>query len=707
MDKVFAAHASDFAGVSDQTRASLHDRTGGSIPTKANRRLKLADQLRDADGVIVDAKLSKSKRRRKAMMGSEDGTVESRDTSPVQARRQRSPPYAKPFKSILKDQGDQPPESDADAGPEIPVKPLGPTTRETRSSRRAPGRHSRMNEDGLHDTDQKSPLEDDAFRENWKKPLVYPPNGAKKAEVNLDDRDRLREDTFLNDNLIAFYMRFLQDHLERTNKDAARRIYFFNSYFFATLTNPPRGKRDINYKGVEKWTRSVDLFSYDYILVPINEHHHWYIAIICNLPSLSFENAEPVESVQPSRASSPTKQPAPIPETKVQEIDETPEPELKPESNKTFERSPENNVEQSSKPPKEPETRRRLASLSIEEKELAEKYTKNPEGKEQPSSDEGQDADENPTSSPANLSKISAQKLAQDEAAASQPIGKSRKKRSGQKLHPNQPTIITFDSLDVSRSPTIRILREYISLEAISKRGLEINTSEIKGMRGQGIPSQPNWSDCGLYLLAYVEKFIQSPDWFITKVLQRSMDSENDWPRLRSGELRIRLRTFLDELYEEQSQTSRDPKKRIMADRSPIDFLLRPPRPHQEDDADIDVVPESQHEPQKETEVPPTIPTKESTPVDSAACKVPDEQSEDSTVDQMHMVPTESPPAPKPKAPKTRTEKPQTDRSSHAKNEPVIQVPCSQEEPEVSIPRTPPPAEAQRKRKSPRGPRKG
>jgi sentrin-specific protease 7 len=691
MDKAFAEHELEFEDVPNQTMKSLHDESSDRVPAKARRKPKLSDGLRLANGESY-AKMSKKERRGKTMMAA-DGIVESRDISPVRARRQRSSPPAKPLKSILKHRGDQPPESDSDIGTEIPVEPLGATAREARAlSRRGPGRHLGMNGNDTHDMDKKCLLEDDGFRENWENPLVYPPNGKKKAEVNLDDRDRLREDIFLNDNLIAFYMRFLQDHLERTNKDAAKRVYFFNSYFFATLTNAPRAKRgELNYKGVEKWTRSVDLFSYDYILVPINEHHHWYLAIICNLPNLSFENAEPVEFVEPSQPPSPAKEQSHISETKVQEIQETPEPE----SGDASEGSPKKDTENSPKLPKEFDTQRHLASLSIEETGLADKDAKNPQGKE---------ADENPSSSPANLSKISAQKLAQDEAAASQTTGKSKKKRTGPKLNPNQTTIITFDSLDLGRYPTIRVLREYLSQEASSKRGMKIDTSAIKGMRGQGIPNQLNFSDCGLYLLAYVEKFVQSPDWFITKMLQRSMDSKNDWPPLGSGLLRYRLRKFLDELYEEQSQTSHGPNQPNLADRTPIDFLLGPPLPRQ-DTADIDVVPESQHETQQKTNPPSTLPVKKSTPVDSAARKTADNQSEDSAVDQMYMVPTESPRTPKPKAPKTATEKPRKDRSSPAKGESVIQVHCSQEEPEV--PRTPPPAGAARKRRSPRGPPKG
>ncbi|CAI7678151.1 unnamed protein product [Penicillium discolor] len=552
-----------------------------------------------------------------------------------------------------------------DNGAEVDVRStINLPERETRSStRRVANKPGMSNGDIESETHLGSLLRDDSFRYKWKKPLVYPRNGKKKAEVTLGDRERLLRDDFLNDNLIALYMRFLQDHLERTNKEAAKRIYFFNTYLFATLTNTPRADRGINYGGVEKWTRNVDLFSYDYIVVPINESAHWYVAIICNLPSLSLGSASGVEPVQ-----TPTlqKESSNASESEIQEIEETPEPEQrsKSEPNASDKARQSREIRKGSEPSGDP------ASLQIERDEHAIR-----------------DAPDQHPLQPPNLSKFAAQKLAQDQAAASQPTHKSKKKRSGLKLDPNQTTIITFDSLDMSRSPTIKILREYICREAESKRGVELDPTKIKGMRARDIPLQPNFWDCGLYLLAYLEKFAQSPDWFITKVLQRSMRSTDDWPPLGSGLLRYRFGKFLDELYEEQ----READEPVMAARRPVSFLLGPPLPCQEELADVDVVPESQHD---------TDPSKD--PVKTANSKSED-SSEDSTADQMHLLPTE-----KHSKPHKSSSNPPADTKSQNRHvappreEPIIQVPGSQEEPGVRD--TPSPIRKERRKHSPRGP---
>lgn len=453
-----------------------------------------------------------------------------------------------------------------DYGVEIPVKKFYSEVPPEPETRRSTRNTKRQNEklDGVDQTADKfdSALRNDAFRKHWKKPLVYPKIGKKKEEVTVVDRDRLRGDQFLNDNLITFYIRFLQDHLERTNPDAAKRVYFFNSYFFDTLTN--KGTREINYAAVEKWTRSVDLFSYDYIVVPINQNAHWYVAIICNLPSLALDLTENPETVSaPASDNEYPRQPA----KEVQEIQKSPGDTAVPATARLSEEESAKAQEPAAVTPSSEGARQSFAFMSLTEKdELDEEHQK----KLSPRAEVGVDHRAAPS--------LAAAPTTSQGATANQ-AGKTKpkKKRGGVKLDPGQPAIITFDSLDAPRSPTVRLLREYICKEAASKRGMEIKnpSSVIKGMRAQNIPLQPNFSDCGLYLMAYLENFVRSPDLFIAKVLQRQMNVDEDWPPLGSGLLRLRMREFLDELYREQAN---DTKKDLMVDQQPISFLLGPPK---------------------------------------------------------------------------------------------------------------------------------
>lgn len=419
--------------------------------------------------------------------------------------------------------------------------------------------------------------------------------GKRKAEVDSHDFERLRDGEFLNDNIIGFYLRFLEHHLERTNQDVAKRIYFFNSYFFATLTNTPRGKRGINYEGVEKWTRTVDIFSYDYIVVPINESAHWYLAIICNLPSLrrTLEDSPEFEGFPDDEKEDASTEAKTVDR---EEIPETPEAVAEEDPVK----KPETECEIESEADK---ARESFASMTLSDKteiEVMDQQGDRPTEAVQEADDDWPEGEENPIlSSPPKFSssggksrpseKDDAERAAQDqkedqeEANSTQKAKKQKRKAKvpPQKYDTEQPVIITFDSLDLARSPTIKILREYLQEEGKSKRALQIDPKMIKGMTAREIPLQPNFSDCGLYLLAYLEKFVQDPDRFISRVLLREMRTDTDWPPLKSGLLRRRLRKFLLELQDEQEKIKRNEagEENIMADRKPISYLLGPSEP--------------------------------------------------------------------------------------------------------------------------------
>lgn len=474
----------------------------------------------------------------------------------------------------------------SDAGVEVPVT----SSRVTRSTGRT-----------LRNTSGSSlaPAEEiDGNRDKWVAPMVYPRTGKNRAEVGVEDRDRLRGTEFLNDNLIGFYLRFLQDHLQRTNKDAAKRVYFFNSYFFDTLSNTPRG-RGINYDGVAKWTRNIDLFSYDYVVVPINQNAHWYLAIICNLPNLNFSSASSMD-----HSSTPVSDKASVQtDREVQVILESPEPEPIPAAAMTAENvaqvredDPEGErkevIAETPEPelvPTAPITAEQVAQVHEDDKEEKHNEATDPSSSEA-SNEQSQEvntpAHESPneqksTSPNSNLSGLHCGQTDPTKTTDQPTVPDQKNELIGPVSPPSQPAIVTFDSLGFARFATIRLLREYICQEATAKRNGVAVGKDIKGIRATEMPLQPNDCDCGLYLLAYMEKFVQNPDAFITPFLRRDKN-KRDWPPLESSVLRFRLRKFLDDMYEEQKQEGQS----TMADQKIISILLGPPLPSHDDDGD-------------------------------------------------------------------------------------------------------------------------
>ena len=38
---------------------------------------------------------------------------------------------------------------------------------------------------------------------------------------------------------------------------------------------------DKRYERVKRWTKKTNIFEKDFVVVPINEHSHWFVAVIC------------------------------------------------------------------------------------------------------------------------------------------------------------------------------------------------------------------------------------------------------------------------------------------------------------------------------------------------------------------------------------------------------------------------------------------
>ncbi|PUU80151.1 hypothetical protein B9Z19DRAFT_976136 [Tuber borchii] len=104
----------------------------------------------------------------------------------------------------------------------------------------------------------------------WLSSLLYPFEGPKRQVVEYEDLARLGAEEFLNDNLINFYLRYIEVELQKRDPDLAKETYFLNTFFYGVLARKD-GKG--NFDSVLKWTAKVDLFNMNYIVIPINESY--------------------------------------------------------------------------------------------------------------------------------------------------------------------------------------------------------------------------------------------------------------------------------------------------------------------------------------------------------------------------------------------------------------------------------------------------
>lgn len=111
------------------------------------------------------------------------------------------------------------------------------------------------------------------------------------VQVNKKDFQFLKPGVYLNDILILFHLRFLQHYV--IPKPLESSVHIFDPQFFTKLQEQPKNNNNNNqqqqqaqqdrsclngedryavshgYKGVKRWTKKCDIFSKEYILVPI------------------------------------------------------------------------------------------------------------------------------------------------------------------------------------------------------------------------------------------------------------------------------------------------------------------------------------------------------------------------------------------------------------------------------------------------------
>ncbi|KAJ4377297.1 hypothetical protein N0V83_000121 [Neocucurbitaria cava] len=378
----------------------------------------------------------------------------------------------------------------------------------------------------------------------WNKPVEYG-QGRQRAVVDFNDLPRLDEEEYLNDSLIDFYMIYLFNKFNVPSN----KVYFFNTYFYTQLTKNT-GRQSMNYKAVERWTSKIDVFSYDYIVVPINEATHWYLAIICNVANI--DQTSSIEEVDKDLEEAL--------ERSRQDLVKADESADKPQPSEPLLGSNNAKPDHTEQIDDDPNLFEEESGLNIVDRE-----------------DPGveirvHDNQVSPASHSPAAETVHAARGASDtdiipkgiltNLVASPERRKGKRKFTQQKKDPNQPIILILDSLGSVRSGTVRALKDWLAAEGAAKRGIEATIKE-KGYypKASQIPMQSNWTDCGVYLLGYVEKFFQNPDEFKNKLLTAEMSADDDWPELKPKDMRTNMREIIVQIAKEQEVARRKEKK--------------------------------------------------------------------------------------------------------------------------------------------------
>jgi len=86
--------------------------------------------------------------------------------------------------------------------------------------------------------------------------------------------------------------------------------------------------------------------------------------------------------------------------------------------------------------------------------------------------------------------------------------------------------IIIFDSINGKHPTAAKIINSYLTSEAYHKKDVVIN-KKIRCLYAK-VPKQSNSLDCGVYLIKYIETFLQNPDKYMDMVLVSKRD-DSEW----------------------------------------------------------------------------------------------------------------------------------------------------------------------------------
>ncbi|XP_044913686.1 sentrin-specific protease 6 isoform X2 [Felis catus] len=445
--------------------------------------------------------------------------------------------------------------------------------------------------------------------------IVYPPPPAKGGiSVTNEDLHCLSEGEFLNDVIIDFYLKYLV--LEKLKKEEADRIHIFSSFFYKRLNQ--RERRNLHettnlsiqqkrHGRVKTWTRHVDIFEKDFIFVPLNEAAHWFLAVVC-FPGLEKPKYEPnphyhentvmqkCSTVEDSCISSPS----------ASEMDSSQNSSAKPVIKKMLNKKHciagiDSSAEQEES---DPHSRRNIGSMKCSLKKINHTASEN----EEPNKGEStcqkvvdriknenglQNEYLNSMHHTDGLSKIrlnysdesaEGSKMLEDELIDFSEDQDNQDDSSddgfladdncnseiGQwHLKPTickQPCILLMDSLrGPSRSNVVKILREYLEVEWEVKKGSKRSFSKdvMKGSNPK-VPQQNNFSDCGVYVLQYVESFFENP----ILNFELPMNLANWFPPPRMRTKREEIRNIILKLQEDQSKEKKKLKDTYSAETS-------------------------------------------------------------------------------------------------------------------------------------------
>ncbi|CAG2230634.1 SENP6 [Mytilus edulis] len=283
------------------------------------------------------------------------------------------------------------------------------------------------------------------FSGTVEKLITYPPPPATGGiTVTNEDLFCLTDGEFLNDVIIDFYLKYLV-HEKLSESD-------------------------------------------HFIIVPINERSHWFLAIIC------FPGYSEVKTVRYlCRETTAEETPEPKGENSQTDTDESQQPSVGENNNKENQNTEE---EESSEKSNNVKCKQESPMEEDEEQDTEEPMDTN---------ETNVDTAETGSNSGVDSQEPRGRLLTEEELKDPEMIKNSKEGIQ-------QPCIMVMDSLaGQSRQRIINSLKDYLQVEWNCKKSQTGSIREKFKGASPKVPQQTNYSDCGVYVLQYVDSFFEDP----------------------------------------------------------------------------------------------------------------------------------------------------------------------------------------------------
>ncbi|KNC21014.1 hypothetical protein FF38_05540, partial [Lucilia cuprina] len=107
----------------------------------------------------------------------------------------------------------------------------------------------------------------------------YEFNDKKNMTIHLEDIGRLNPNIYLNDALIWFFMKLSLEKCMTANKELSNDVCVLDTFFYSTVRSGI----------VPQWIKRLDILQKHVVFMPINENHHWSLAVIFGLNEVAFQ----------------------------------------------------------------------------------------------------------------------------------------------------------------------------------------------------------------------------------------------------------------------------------------------------------------------------------------------------------------------------------------------------------------------------------